>query len=53
VLAGWMQLSLGLIPAAELDAYLRLILRQIASCEVANRPGRLEEARPQTPPPRL
>jgi hypothetical protein len=42
VLAGWMQLSLGLVPASELDAYLRLMLKQIASCEVANRPGRLE-----------
>lgn len=42
VLAGWMQLSLGLLSAAELDAYLRLLLKQIAACEVANRPGRLE-----------
>ena len=42
VLASWMQLSLGLIEAAALDAYLRLMLRQIAACEVANRPGRLE-----------
>lgn len=42
VLAGWMQLSLGLIEASAVDAYMRLMLRQIAACEVANRPGRLE-----------
>jgi hypothetical protein len=42
VLAGWMQLSLGLLEGSELEAYLRLLLRQIAACEVANRPGRLE-----------
>lgn len=42
VLAGWMQLSLGLIPAPSWEAYLRLMLQQIAACEVANRPGRLE-----------
>jgi len=42
VLASWMQLSLGLIEASALDVYLRLVLRQIAACEVANRPGRLE-----------
>ena len=42
VLASWMQLSLGLIAASSLESYLSLILRQIAACEVANRPGRLE-----------
>lgn len=42
VLAGWMQLSLGLVPPSAWDAYLHRILRQIAACEVANRPGRLE-----------
>jgi hypothetical protein len=42
VLASWMQLSLGLIQPSALAAYLRLVLRQIAACEVANRPGRLE-----------
>lgn len=42
VLASWMQLSGGLIPAAELDEYLYRMLQQIARCEVANRPGRLE-----------
>lgn len=40
VLAGWMQLSLGLAQTQE--AYLRLLLQQIAACQVANRPGRLE-----------
>ena len=42
VLASWMQLSAGLIDASSLDDYLRLMLKQIAACEVANRPGRLE-----------
>ena len=42
VLASWMQLSGGLIPAALLEHYLRVMLEQIAGCEVANRPGRLE-----------
>lgn len=42
VLAGWMPLSLGLIPAPSGEAYLRVVLQQIAACEVANRPGRLE-----------
>ena len=42
VLASWMQLSCGLIEASSLEAYLKLMLRQIAGCEVANRPGRLE-----------
>jgi hypothetical protein len=42
VLASWMQLSLGFIAASSLESYLSLILRQIAACEVANRPGRLE-----------
>lgn len=42
VLASWMQLSLGLIAASSLESYLSLMLRQIAACEVANRPGRLE-----------
>lgn len=42
VLAGWMQLSLGLIAASSFNAYLSLVLQQIAACEVANRPGRLE-----------
>lgn len=42
VLASWMQLSCGLIAATRLDEYLELMLKQIAGCEVANRPGRLE-----------
>jgi len=42
VLSGWMQLSLGLIAASSWEPYLRLMLQQIAACEVAKRPGRLE-----------
>jgi hypothetical protein len=42
VLASWMQLSAGLVDASSLKDYLLLMLKQIASCEVANRPGRLE-----------
>ena len=42
VLASWMQLSAGSIPVARLDDYLTEILAQIADCQVAHRPGRLE-----------
>ncbi len=42
VLASWMQLSSGLIPPARLDPYVKVMLTQIAECEVGNRPGRLE-----------
>jgi hypothetical protein len=42
VLSSWMQLSCGLIKPSALKDYLRRMLRQIAHCEVANRPGRLE-----------
>ena len=42
ILASWMQLSGGLIDASSLEEYLLLMLKQIAACEVANRPGRLE-----------
>ena len=42
VLASWMQLSSALIADAILGDYLLLMLKQIAGCEVANRPGRLE-----------
>ena len=42
VLASWMQLSSGMVHPKKLDAYLSVILEQIANCEVANRPGRLE-----------
>ena len=52
VLASWMQLSGGLIESARLADYLLMMLKQIAACEVANRPGRLEP-RVLRPPPRL
>lgn len=42
VLASWMSHSCGLIPASELARHCLTMLRQIAACEVANRPGRLE-----------
>ena len=42
VLASWMQLSSRLIAPEALEGYLLLMLKQIAACEVANRPGRLE-----------
>jgi hypothetical protein len=42
VLASWMQLSSGLIEESSLQEFLLLMLKQIAACEVANRPGRLE-----------
>ena len=42
VLSSWMQLSCGLIGTSTLKEYLQLMLRQIAGCEVGNRPGRLE-----------
>lgn len=42
VLASWMQLSGGLIDASSLQDYLLVMLKQIAGCQVANRPGRLE-----------
>ncbi len=42
VLASWMQLSSRLIPETVLNDYLSRMLKQIAACEVANRPGRLE-----------
>lgn len=42
VLASWMQLSCRLIVPNRLDLYLSVMLEQIAGCEVANRPGRLE-----------
>jgi putative transposase len=42
VLASWMSLSCGLIPASQLLRHCLTMLRQIAACEVANRPGRLE-----------
>lgn len=42
VLASWMLLSCGLIPVSQLLFHCQTMLRQIAACEVANRPGRLE-----------
>jgi len=42
VLASWMQLSTGGVSSTLLEGYLLTMLEQIASCEVANRPGRLE-----------
>jgi putative transposase len=42
VLASWMQLSGGLIHESALTAHLLEMLTQIAACEVANRPGRVE-----------
>jgi hypothetical protein len=42
VLASWMQLSCGLIPAAQVADHWLTTLRQIAACPVGDRPGRLE-----------
>jgi len=42
VLASWMSRSCGLIPAEQLVFHCLSMLRHIATCEVANRPGRLE-----------
>jgi len=41
VLASWMLLSSQRNPDAS-DDFIRHVLEQLASCEVANRPGRLE-----------
>ena len=40
ILASWMQLSLGIIE--DMGDYCFTMLNQIAQCQVANRPGRLE-----------
>lgn len=42
VLASWTLLSGELIAADRVQSYCRRMLSQIAECEVANRPGRLE-----------
>lgn len=42
VLASWMMTSCGLIASQSWEEYCRTMLEQIAECEVANRPGRLE-----------
>ena len=42
VLASWMLRASGLIPDAHMVDQCSMMLKQIAACEVANRPGRLE-----------
>lgn len=42
VLAGWVMLACGTMPPGKLADYCRGLLAQIANCEVADRPGRLE-----------
>ena len=42
VLASWMQLSNRLIARDQIGSYLFFMLQQIAGCQVAQRPGRLE-----------
>jgi hypothetical protein len=42
VLAAWMLRSCQQIAPERLEAHGRNLLEQIATCEVANRPGRLE-----------
>ena len=42
VLAAWMTVSLGYIHGAAWQAYCEQMVVQIASREVANRPGRIE-----------
>jgi hypothetical protein len=42
VLSSWMLMSCGLIDSQSVVAFCTCLLQQIASCEVANRPGRLE-----------
>lgn len=42
ILASWMLTSCGLIDLRYIDTHYRTIFKQIARCEVANRPGRLE-----------
>jgi putative transposase len=42
VLSSWMLLSCGLLDGPALAAHCQTLLKQIASCEVGNRPGRLE-----------
>lgn len=42
VLASWMSFSCGLIRTSQLAGHCLTMLRQIAACEVGNRPGRLE-----------
>jgi len=42
LLVSWMLTSCGLIDKTKVEDYRRKLLEQIAECEVANRPGRLE-----------
>jgi Transposase DDE domain len=42
VLASWSLFAAHRIPAADLDAHCRTLLAHIATCQVANRPGRIE-----------
>ncbi len=42
VLSSWMLISCGLIPPPALRRHALQLLRRIAQCEVANRPGRFE-----------
>ncbi len=42
ILASWMLMSCGMIDKTKVNDYCRKLLEQIAECEVANRPGRLE-----------
>ena len=42
VMSSWLSLSLGQIPNRQFETYCRAVLKQIAACEVGNRPGRLE-----------
>lgn len=42
VLASWMSLSCHQIAAERVEAHCRRLLAQIAHCQVANRPGRIE-----------
>lgn len=42
VLSTWAVFSSGLVSAQDMEIQCRRMLQQIASCEVANRPGRLE-----------
>jgi putative transposase len=42
VLASWVQQSNCLMTKAQTEQYIQLVLEQIARCEVADRPGRLE-----------
>jgi hypothetical protein len=42
VLASWMMMSCGMVDSEKLEEHCLQVISQIAACEVANRPGRLE-----------